>query len=91
MNLHRMHLDFRVSTEDSDGVIFQSDLIPGIVGINIGCDRWRDIIVKRDDIQIGRLKTDSCGIRVYGKNGVFLKKIINWPALGFKTLLENLD
>jgi len=90
INVVELNKDFRNSRAkniDFD-LYYESELMPGVVGINIGCNRWKDIIVKKNGERIGRLTVDSSGLRVLDENGDLIEKISNWVEMGFKILLE---
>ena len=92
INVVELNKDFRNSRAkniDFD-LYYESELMPGVVGINIGCNRWKDIIVKKNGERIGRLTVDSSGLRVLDENGDLIEKISNWIEMGFKILLERL-
>ena len=92
INVVELNKDFRNSRAkniDFD-LYYESELMPGVVGINIGCNRWKDIIVKKNGERIGRLTVDSSGLRVLDENGDLIEKISNWVEMGFKILLERL-
>ena len=90
INVVELNKDFRNSRAkniDFD-LYYESELMPGVVGINIGCNRWKDIIVKKNGERIGRLTVDSSGLGVLDENGDLIEKISNWVEMGFKILLE---